>query len=185
MAQFFSGPGNAKYDISSDFKGEGIFREGHTFEPMTYKALCEHVAYESCRLGGAPLRPQRRLGDDGLIDYVSFYCPHGRKHMDQAGRKEPKNAASSRVSRVNEDRRIMFCDCEFQFRVVRDPRVAPIHVVDEKDNDDCVVESPSTSPVQNDKGGSGTSKTNHDSALIYGWYVDGILYGGEEVFCVL
>jgi hypothetical protein len=40
--------------------------------------------------------------------------------QELTGRKEPKNPASSRVLRVNEDRRIMICDCEFQFRVVGD-----------------------------------------------------------------
>jgi len=148
MAQFFSGPGNAKYDISSDFKGEGIFREGHTFEPMTYKSLCEHVAYESCRLGGAPLRPQRRLDDSGLIDYVNFYCPHGRKHVDQAGRKDVKNPSSSRASRVNEDRRVMYCDCDFHLRVVRDPKVLPIQVVEDEHEESVVFQQASSSPSE-------------------------------------
>jgi len=89
MADFFSET-LKKFDIAFDLKGSGIFKEGHTFEPMTYKNLCEHVAYESCCLGGPPLRPQRRLDDSGMIDYVNFYCPHGRKHVDQAGRKDAK-----------------------------------------------------------------------------------------------
>jgi hypothetical protein len=169
MAQFFSGSANAKFDIKFDVKGEGIFKEGHTFAPMTYKALCEHVAYESCRLGGPPLRPQRRLdADSGLIDYVSFYCPHGRKHDDQAGRAPVKNPGSSRASRVNEDRRIMFCDCDFQFRVVRDPKVPPILVVEDKDKAHSV-DAEASSSVPDD--GLGLSKTKHDST-IFGWYVD-------------
>ena len=38
--------------LSFDVKGEGIFKEGYVFEPMTYTSLCEFVAFESCRLGG-------------------------------------------------------------------------------------------------------------------------------------
>jgi hypothetical protein len=49
MTEFFSETFK-KFDVAFDLKGEGIFKEGHTFEPMTYKSLCEHVAYESCRL---------------------------------------------------------------------------------------------------------------------------------------
>jgi hypothetical protein len=168
MTEFFSET-IKKFDVAFDLKGEGIFKEGHTFEPMTYKSLCEHVAYESCRLGGAPLRPQRRLDDSGLIDYVNFYCPHGRKHVDQAGRKDVKNPSSSRASRVNEDRRVMYCDCDFHLRVVRDPKVLPIQVVEDEHEESVVFQQASSSPSEGVE--KGLSKLLHDST-IFGWYVD-------------
>ena len=31
---------------------DSMFRPGYQFEPMTYDALCETVAFESCRQGG-------------------------------------------------------------------------------------------------------------------------------------
>lgn len=168
---FFSGFGNAKFDIMFDLKGEGIFKEGHTFAPMTYRDLCEHVAFESCRLGGPPLRPQRRLGDGGVIEYVSFYCPHGRKHMDQAGRSDKpiKNPTGDRPSREKEERRIMFCDCEFQFRVVRDTRVPPSYVVEDKDKADSVdAEASSSGKEASDL----SQRKQEKDSIIYGWYVD-------------
>jgi hypothetical protein len=157
-----------KFDIKFDLKGEGIFKEGYRFQPMTYKSLCEHVAFESCRVGGAPLRPQRRLDDSGLIDYVTFYCPHGRKHVQQARRKDVKTPTSSRASRANEDRRIMYCDCDFQLRVVRDPKF-PIRVVEEEHQESGFVSQASSSPPQSVE--KGLSKSSHDST-VYGWYVD-------------
>ena len=69
-------------------KGEGIFKDGYVFEPMTYTSLCEFVAFESCRLGGPAIRPIRRLDSTGIVQYVDFYCPHGRKHADQADAKD-------------------------------------------------------------------------------------------------
>ena len=107
-------------ELAFNVLGEGIFVQGHQFQPMTYAALCEHVAFESCRVGGPPIRPNKRVdSSSGIIDYVEFYCPHGRKHPEQAA-SVPKNPRSKRASRQNEERTIMFCDCKFSFRVRRD-----------------------------------------------------------------
>ena len=124
---------------------------------MTYAALCEHVAFESCRVGGPPIRPNKRVdSSSGIIDYVEFYCPHGRKHPEQAA-SVPKNPRSKRASRQNEERTILFCDCKFSFRVRRDPTVVP--VVD--------AEEPKGVSVQRD-----AKDSKQDSSTVYGWYVD-------------
>ena len=147
-----------------------IFRDGYQFQPMTYDALCETVAFESCRQGGPPLRPKRSLDATGIIDYVTFYCPHGRKHQDQAvpsADAVAKSRRDKRASRANEDRRILFCGCNFSFRVRRDPKVAPIQLVDsgidqrEKDSDS---DSDDARPKQ--------SAIKANSSIVYGWFVD-------------
>lgn len=40
--------------VGFNVEGEGIFSEGHVFEPMSYSKLCETVAFQSCRMGGPP-----------------------------------------------------------------------------------------------------------------------------------
>ncbi len=72
--------------VGFNVEGEGIFSEGHVFEPMSYSKLCETVAFQSCRMGGPPLRTHRRIDNiTGLIQYVDFYCPHGRQHAEDNG----------------------------------------------------------------------------------------------------
>ena len=41
--------------VGFNVEGEGIFSEGHVFEPMSYSKLCETVAFESCRMGAPAL----------------------------------------------------------------------------------------------------------------------------------
>ncbi len=149
--------------LGFDLKGEGMFSDGHTFAPMTYTALCEYVADESRRLGGPPLRPQKRLNSNGSIDYVVFYCPHGRKHGDQAGRKPIKNP--NRALRTKGDRKTLFCDCKFRFRVRLDRAVPPILVANEKDAQDAA--HPGAARCSNSK----KDQSDHER-YVYGWYVD-------------
>jgi hypothetical protein len=137
--------------------------DGHTFAPMTYTALCEYVADESRRLGGPPLRPQKRLNSNGSIDYVVFYCPHGRKHGDQAGRKPIKNP--NRALRTKGDRKTLFCDCKFRFRVRLDRAVPPILVAKEEDAQEAAL--PGAARCSNSK----KDQADHER-YVYGWYVD-------------
>lgn len=141
---------------------DSIFKEGHQFQPMTYTYLCKLVAFESCELGGPPLRPKRRLDSSGIIDYVDFYCPHGRQF--------PPRTKVRRTSRTNEDTRVRFSGCNFSFRVRRDPKVIPVVVVDD--------DKKASSESHQDSTGIGneTSASNPDSKLdssvIYGWFID-------------
>ena len=150
-----------------------IFRDGYQFQPMTYDALCETVAFESCRQGGPPLRPKRSLDSAGIIDYVTFYCPHGRKHQDQAvssADADAKSRRNKRASRANEDRRILFCGCNFSFRVRRDPKVAPVQIVesgiDQREKEGAEGDSESG----DDRPKPSAIKAN--SSIVYGWFVD-------------
>lgn len=147
--------------LEFDLKGKDMFTDGHTFAPMTYAALCEYVAGESLRLGGPPLRPQKRLNASGSIDYVVFYCPHGRKHGDQAGRKPIKNP--NRALRTKGDRKTLFCDCKFRFRVRKDRAVAPVLVANEKDTQEAA--GPGAARCSNSK----KDQPSHE-CYVYGWY---------------
>ena len=103
-----------------------MFTKGYRFEePMTYKELRAYVALSSCRIGGPKLRAQCRKVDT-VPDYVTFYCQHGRKHLDQSNRKEPANPRSSRAKRQDEERRILYCECKFSMCVRRDMEYVPV-----------------------------------------------------------
>ncbi len=156
--------------LSFDVKGEAIFKEGYVFEPMTYTALCEFVAFESCRLGGPAIRPIRRNDETGIVQYVDFYCPHGRKHADQAEAKDDgatgSASRSSRKTKGQDDRRILFCDCSFSYRVRRDPKVVPIELAEHEGNADSVQAENGTKAMEQEK------QTKQNSRIVYGWYVD-------------
>ena len=159
---------------------DSIFRPGYQFEPMTYDALCETVAFESCRQGGPPLRPKRSL-DAGTVDYVTFYCPHGRRHADQAGpctEGDAKGHRDKRASRANDDRRILFCGCNFSFRVRRDPKVAPIEMVESGNvqRENSVDVSDSASDDERPK----QSALKANSSIVYGWFVDSLKRQEED-----
>ena len=156
--------------LAFDVKGEAIFKEGYQFEPMTYTSLCEFVAFESCRLGGPAIRPIRRLDSTGIVQYVDFYCPHGRKHADQAEAKDDgatgSACGSSLKTKGQDDRRILFCDCSFSIRVRRDPKVVPIHLADPEGNADSVEAEKGTKAKEQQK------QNEQNSRIVYGWYVD-------------
>ena len=126
------------------------------------------MAFESCRLGGPAIRPIRRNDETGIVQYVDFYCPHGRKHADQADAKDDgATGSASKASKTKgqDDRRILFCDCSFTYRVRRDPKVVPIELAEPEENGNA-------DSVQAEKGTKAMEQTKQNSRIVYGWYVD-------------
>jgi hypothetical protein len=97
-----------------------MFKAGYRFpNAMTYNELCEFVSQESNKAGFDPLRPKLNSKARPL-DYVTFYCVHGRDHKDQSrAARGQAPSASSRPVRAEENTRCLFTRCDFEMRVVR------------------------------------------------------------------
>jgi hypothetical protein len=115
------GPKNP-WVVSQNFTAE-VYPRGHRFPGyLTYKELYDTINLKhQMHGGGEPLKTKGLFKNpqDPLPYQISFYCPHGRKHVQVDKSKAPScaNPSAKRAKRDGEDRRTAFTECKYKINV--------------------------------------------------------------------